>query len=200
MFYSDASQDQFVANMFGFKQNGFYLDIGSCGAYGANNSAYFETLNWKGICVEINEHWNSSYNSRSCFYVNKNALELDYLKLLQETSAPQSIDYLSMDIDTLSLECLSKLPHDEYRFKIITIEHDHYLYGDEYREKQRDFLTKLNYKLICSDVLVPPNLIQRENCSFEDWWIDEQHFDNALIEKINSFNLYPHGIIQKFIK
>jgi hypothetical protein len=81
-----------------------------------------------------------------------------------------------MDIDTLSFECLSKLPHEDYRFKVITIEHDYYLYGDKYRQKQRDLLAKFNYKLICSDVLVPPHFIQKENCAFEDWWVDYQSF------------------------
>ena len=42
MFNSDARQDEFIANLFNFKKEGAYVDIGSCGAVGSNNTYFFE--------------------------------------------------------------------------------------------------------------------------------------------------------------
>jgi hypothetical protein len=199
MFYSDARQDQFVANILGFKKNGVYIDIGSCHSIISNNTFFFDSLNWRGICIEINSEFNESYSSRNnCTFLNTDAVEVNYNKIFIDNNFPKSIDYLSLDIDTLSLHVLSKLPLDEWRFKVITIEHDSYLYGDEYRKKQRDILESEGYFLVCSDVYVQQPGFDRPNSSFEDWWIDPKEFDSNLISKIKSEFSYPSEIISKF--
>lgn len=199
MFNSDAKQDQFVANILSFKRDGYYLDIGSCHSIMSNNTCYFQNLNWSGICVEIESSYNNSYsNRRGCHYHNDDAIKLDYRSLFVKYNFPQTIDYLSLDIDTLSLDVLNKLPLDEYRFRVITIEHDSYLYGDIYKKPQREILVKNGYLLICADVFVQQSGFNRENCSFEDWWIDPSQFSPTLIDKIKSSGLYPSQIIEKF--
>jgi hypothetical protein len=199
MFNSDAKQDQFVANLLNFKRNGYYLDIGSHHSTRSNNTFYFQNLDWIGICVEIESSYNSSYSNRkNCYYHNEDATKIDYLSLLRNYNFPNSIDYLSLDIDTLSLNVLSILPLNEFRFKVITIEHDSYLYGDVYKSKQREILEKNGYFLICSDVYVEQPGFNKENCSFEDWWIDPDKFDKELIDKVKSNSLYPSKIIKKF--
>ena len=40
--------------------------------------------------------------------------------------------------------------------------------------------------------------MNRPMCSFEDWWIDSKEFDDSLIQKIKSNELYPSDIINKF--
>jgi len=199
MFNSDAKQDQFVANILSFKRNGYYLDIGSCHSIMSNNTYYFQNLDWKGICVEIEGSYNNSYSNRiGCHYHNSDAIQLDYKSLFIEYNFPTIIDYLSLDIDTLSLDVLDKLPLSEYRFRVITIEHDSYLYGDIYKTPQREILEKNGYLLICSDVFVQQSGFNQANCPFEDWWIDPSQFDPSLIAKIKSNNLYPSQIIEKF--
>jgi len=199
MFQSDARQDQFVANMLQFKKDGYYVDIGGCHSTNSNNTFFFDSLGWKGICVEIESQYNESYNNRkNCIYLNEDATKLDFGIIFKENNFPSVIDYLSLDIDTLSLYVLSKLPLSEYKFRVITIEHDAYLHGDKYKKEQRSILEQFGYILICSNVYVQQPGFNGDNCSFEDWWIKSDEFDDELINKISSNNEYPSEIIKKF--
>lgn len=197
-FYSDAKQDQFVANILKFKKNGYCVDIGSCDSLISNNTYYFQGLDWTSISIEINESHNKSYSTRtSGVHLNKDALELNYKQIFEEYEFPNSIDYLSLDIDKLSLDVLRILPLNEYRFKVITIEHDGYLYGDTYREHQRNILNSHEYLLLCSNVYVEQPGFDT-GLAFEDWWIDPSEFDNDLIESIKCDSTLPSVIISKF--
>lgn len=198
-FNSDAKQDQFVANILEFKKNGYCVDIGSCHSVISNNTYYFQNLDWTCISVEIESGYNSSYSTRkSGVHLNENALNVNYKEVFEENEFPKSIDYLSLDIDTLSLDVLKILPFDEYRFKVITIEHDGYLYGDEYRKAQREILTENGYLLLCSNVYVEQPGYEGKEYPFEDWWIDPTEFNPDLIEKIKCDSTLPSVIISKF--
>lgn len=198
MFFSDARQDEFVARIFSFKRDGFFVDIGSCNAVGSNNTFFFEGLGWNGLCVELNSGYNSSYAVRRCTYMNDNALNLNYLDIFNNLNFPKSIDYLSMDIDELSYEALTKLPHKEYKFKVITIEHDAYRLGDSFKEKQRQFLSNLGYELIAGNIYVEQSGYAK-NSPFEDWWVYPKEFNIELLNKIKSQNIYPSQVISKFL-
>lgn len=197
-YYSDDKQDEFVANLLKFKRNGYYLDIGSCASVGSNNTYFFESLDWKGICIEKNPIFNDSYKTRTCKYLNQDALTIDYEKVFAEANFPPSIDYLSLDIDENSTEVLKKLPLDEYRYKVITIEHDSHVHGDLYKGEQRRILTLSNYHLLCGDVLNISGRNIGQECAWEDWWIDPRYFENNEIEKLQSYKLDAAQIIQKF--
>lgn len=198
-FYSDAKQDEFAANILNFKKNGYCVDIGSCHSIKSNNTYAFQELEWTSISVEIQSMYNETYSSRkNGVHLNENALEVDYKKEFEECEFPKSIDYLSLDVDALSLDVLKLLPLDEYRFKVITIEHDGYLYGDEYRELQRDILNSHGYLLLCSNVYVEQHGYEGRELPFEDWWIDPSEFDSNLIEKIKCDSTFPSVIISKF--
>jgi len=198
-FYSDAKQDQFAANILKFKRDGYCIDIGSCHSVISNNSYYFQGLDWTSISIEIERGYNESYSTRTNgVHLNKNALEVNYKETFEEYEFPKSIDYLSLDIDTLSLDVLKILPLDEYRFKVITIEHDAYVFGDEYRDPQRNILTSHGYLLVCSNVYVEQPGYEGKECPFEDWWIDPSEFDSDLIEKIKCDSTLPSVIISKF--
>ena len=198
-FYSDAKQDQFAANILKFKRDGYCVDIGSCHSVISNNSYYFQGLDWSSISIEIERGYNESYSTRTNgVHLNKNALEVNYKETFEEYEFPKSIDYLSLDIDTLSLDVLKILPLDEYRFKVITIEHDAYVFGDEYRDPQRNILTSHGYLLVCSNVYVEQPGYEGKECPFEDWWIDPSEFDSDLIEKIKCDSTLPSVIISKF--
>lgn len=199
MFYSDAKQDQFAANILEFKQGGYYVDIGSCHSILSNNTYFFQNLNWTGICVEIESSYNQSYSTReNCLYLNEDATKLDYKNLFDSNNFPSVIDYLSLDIDTLSLTVLKKLPFSEYKFRVITIEHDTYLYGDKYQKEQRDILKSNGYRLLCSNVFVQQPGFDRPKCAFEDWWVYPEEFDSNLLDKIECDSEYPSNIIAKF--
>lgn len=198
-FYASAKQDQFAANILDFKRDGYCVDIGSCYSIIANNTYFFQSLGWTSITIEIDEIYNDSYKSRERgVHLNKNALEVNYKETFEEYEFPKSIDYLSLDIDALSLDVLKILPLDEYRFKVITIEHDAYVHGDTYREQQRNLLNSYGYFLLCSNVYVEQSGYEGQECPFEDWWIDPSEFSNDLIEKIKCDSTLPSVIISKF--
>lgn len=202
-FNSDAKQDQFAANILKFKKNGYSVDIGSCHSVISNNTYYFQSLDWTSISVEIEQRYNESYSTRkNGIHLNENALKVNYKEVFKEYEFPKKIDYLSLDVDTVSLDVLKILPLDEYKFKVITIEHDAYLYEDKYREQQRSLLISRGYFLLCSDVWVEQpghaGYISGTGCPFEDWWVDPSEFDTDLIKKLTCNNTLPSIIISKF--
>jgi len=199
-FFSDAKQDEFVANILNFKKNGYCVDIGSCHSVYSNNTFAFQELDWESLSVEIESSYNDSYSSTRKLgtHLNENALKVNYSEVLKENEFPKNIDYMSIDIDTLSIEVLKLIPFSEYTFKVITIEHDGYLYGDKYREPQRKFLEENGYFLLCSNVYVEQSGYYGKECPFEDWWIRPEEFDTELIEKIKCDSLLPSQIIEKF--
>lgn len=199
-FCSDAKQDEFVANILNFKKDGYCVDIGSCHSVYSNNTFAFQELGWTSLSVEIESSYNDSYPStrKLGVHLNENALNVKYKEVFEENEFPKNIDYISIDVDTLSLDVLKLIPFDEYTFKVITIEHDGYLYGDKYRKPQRKFLEKKGYLLLCSDVYVEQDGYYGKECPFEDWWINPNDFSTELIEQIKSDNLLPSLIIEKF--
>lgn len=197
-FYSDDRQDEFTANLLKFKKDGYYLDIGSCASVGSNNTYFFESLNWQGICIEINSQFNESYKTRTCKYYNVDALEVDYEKLFIENSFPLSIDFLSLDIDEQSTKCLNVLPLDKYRFKVITVEHDSHVYGDMYKVPQREILKAHGYFLLAEEVLNQSGRNIGESHGYEDWWVYPDYFEKEELERLYSYRLDATQIIQKF--
>jgi hypothetical protein len=68
------------------------------------------------------------------------------------------------------------MPFNKYQFAVITYEHDYYIdISKSYRNKSREYLNSLGYKLIV------PNISPDENSPFEDWWI---HPDLISAERI----------------
>lgn len=197
-FYSDAKQDQFVANILKYKNDGYSLDIGSCHSVISNNSYYFQNYNWTSITVEIENQYNQSYSSRkNGVHLNDDALSINYKKYFEKYKFPKSIDYLSLDVDTLSLDVVKILPLHEYTFKVITIEHDGYLYGDKYREPQRSILSSRGYSLLCSNVLVEQAGYEGKQFPFEDWWVYPENFEDELLNELKCDMQFPSTIISK---
>lgn len=191
-FYSQANQDEFVFNILNKQTDGIFLDIGSNDPFYWNNTYFLEKLGWRGICIDINHY---DYSSRNCKFINKNALEIDYNELFKENNFPDVIDYLSIDIDSLSFNCLEKIPFLYYKFKVLTIEHDAYRCGNEQRKSQRDLLFRNGYYLICSDVTC---LSLNSDQYFEDWWVFESNIDKDLIEKVKCDKLRCDFIVKNF--
>lgn len=201
-FYSDAGQDQFVAHLLNFKKDGYCVDIGSCHSIISNNTFVFQELGWTSVSVEINSEYNDSYSARKKgTHYNEDALKVNYKEAFEENDFPSTIDYLSLDVDTASLSVLKILPFDEYRFRAITIEHDAYLYGDQYRAEQRKILEGHGYRLVCSNIIVPNPGHQGYDgispCPFEDWWVHPEEHGSEVLDKIQSDLAHPGSIIMK---
>ncbi|HEV3269684.1 MAG TPA: hypothetical protein VGZ69_03435 [Candidatus Rhabdochlamydia sp.] len=185
-YYSQAAQDRFVYmilyGLLGKQDQGYYLEIGAGDPINTNNSYFFEKeLNWSGISIDISkEHTKQWYASRSNLLLNEDATKSDYGTILQ--SFPKVIDYLSLDIDECYADVLKKIPFKDYTFKVITIEHDFYRYGDLYRKQERQILESFGYYLLCSDVSIT-------GFCFEDWWIHPSYFSSSELSAITSLDL-----------
>lgn len=198
MFHSDDRQDEFVANLLKFKRYGCYLDIGSGASIGSNNTYFFESLEWTGVCIEKDPKFTGSYiQRRGVTFINGDALELDYEYLFDMERYPETIDYLSIDIDHESVNVLKLLPFDNYRFRVITIEHDGHEYGDLYKKPQREFLLSKGYFLLCEDVLNQSGRNIGKEHDWEDWWVHPDFFEKSELERLYSYRLNTEQIIAK---
>ena len=168
-YYSQASQDKFIAHLFDFKKNGYFLDVGSDPP--ESNSTFLDTqLDWSGVCIDRNV---GDYSNRKhTLFLQADATTVNYADVFNRLNFPKVIDYLSLDVDDASNIVLPLLPLTDYTFSAITIETDAYV--DENRRKpfQRKFLTDAGFHLLCSDVWFTNPLSPAPNMYFEDWWIN----------------------------
>lgn len=191
-FYSQANQDEFVYNILNKQTNGIFVDIGSNDPIYWNNTYFLESIGWNGICIDTN-HYDYSHR-RSKFY-QTNALEINYRELFKNHKFPAMIDYLSIDIDEYCADCLEKIPLDIYRFKVITIEHDSYRFGDSLKLKEHKLLFEKGYDLMCANITCLP--LQSDQY-FEDWWVDPNYIDLMKFNNIRCEKELCTNIIKKF--
>lgn len=147
---SQIGQDRFVQDVLKHKQNGTFVDIG-CGDHEHFSNTYVleKYLNWSGIAIdiELNKNEWSEHRPKTKVY-EVDALVLDYKSLFERNKLPQTIDYLSLDLEPphLTLECLKKIPFYKYTFNVITFEIDKYRCNSY--EFSRPYFKDLGYILI----------------------------------------------------
>ena len=142
--YSQCFQDLFVLKCLSGKRKGTYLEIGGGRPYDGNNTALLEELGWDGISIDLHQpyvdEWNESIRSNSI--IRTDATQINYKQFLKENNFSDVIDYLQIDIDPCaqSYDVLTKIPFEDYKFGVITFEHDHYL---DPTRKIRSNITKI---------------------------------------------------------
>lgn len=179
---SQAGQESFVLNVLKEKKNGWYVEIGSGYPIVNNNTYLLETeYGWNGVGIDWDSNCVIEYNNmRKNKCIQTDATQFNYLKYFEENNFPKQIDYLQVDVEPAqqTLLALKRLPLDQYRFSVITYEHD--LYADtaneEIKEESKSILSSLGYKLIAENVDdgTPSRM-------FEDWWIDVNMIGDVLI-------------------
>jgi len=174
--YSQAYQDLFVLSATDGKRNGKYLEIGAGDPHFGNNTYLLEKkYGWQGLSIEINSNLVSKFQSnRSNKIIQGDATKLNYRAILDELNIGADFDYLQLDCEppAKTFETLLSIPFDKYRFSIITYEHDYYLdMTRSYRQKSRNYLQSLGYKLLIGNVSMD------ESTPFEDWWIHPDLID-----------------------
>lgn len=179
--FSRSEQENFVINIFQKKKNGYYVELGANHPIEGNNTYILETVfDWKGVSFEILERHQSLHKEvRSNPCLLQDARTFDYKKYFEENNFPKQIDYLQIDIDedwdrrgrmtgdqSSSLHGLIQLPLNEYRFSIITYEHEalNDFKRNSDRDAQREILSSYGYVLLVRDW-------------HEDWWVDPNVFD-----------------------
>jgi len=194
--FSQAGQESMAAYFSDYSNFGCYLEVGSGHPKQINNTYLLEThYQWKGLGVELNPELVSNYRElRKNPVVLADATNLNYLELLRNHDFPNRIDFLQIDIDpsSQSLAALKALPLDEYRFSVITFEHDLYKNSsnESIADESREILQKEGYCLIFKNV-------KFLNGAFEDWYVDPavvsakkiKDFKNNNIEYWKNFRL-----------
>ena len=191
--YSQVYQDMFVLSALNGKTNGTFLEIGGADPYMGNNTALLEKVfDWKGVSIEYDAEFIENYRQhRTANLIHGDALSIDYKKLLQENFHGNVIDYLQLDIEPArnTYECMLKMPFDDYKFSVITYEHDYYVdVTKSYREKSRQFLTSKGYVLVVNDI--SPDGYS----NFEDWWVHPDSVSDTVIKKMKSIKHETHNI------
>jgi hypothetical protein len=181
--YSQSYQDMFVLAALNGKKNGVYLEIGSAEPFKNNNTALLETkFDWTGASFEIVYRLYDYFREeRSNPVYNADATQVNWREFLSSNNFPRVIDYLQVDCDppSVSFQILQNIPFDEYKFAVITFEHDYYA-DPSVKEQSRKLLLSKGYELIGSDIAY--NKIH----SFEDWWVHRDLVDNDRRIKLQS--------------
>lgn len=111
-FFGQYKQDAFIAQLFNYKNNGFFVDIGASDGIEYSNSYYFEKkLNWHGICIEPRRSaYNKMISNRHCICINaciaKNEVDRDFC----EVEGPS--ETLSGLIDSYSSSHLKRIENE----------------------------------------------------------------------------------------
>jgi hypothetical protein len=166
--HSSEGQDEFVVNVLKERTGGIFVEVGSHHPSIASNTIALERdYGWSGLAIELDPIYSKMYTEeRSSTCVNANALTFDYLKYFKENNFPTQIDYLQIDIDDrprhANLKALISLPLEQYRFSVITFEHDcvRDFTLKDMRDAQRLILGSYGYDLV-------------RRIKTEDWWIDK---------------------------
>lgn len=163
-----SKQDLWVLKTLNNQKNGIFIDIGCATPFYLSNTASLEKYyNWTGLAFDINfsnsdyvnsdlnEYRGTEYNDWNLSRTNTktyegDALTFDYLKIFKENNIPPIIDYLSIDLEPpeVTLEAFKKLPHDQYKFKTITFEHDSYRRSNDWLTQTRNIITSYGYVLV----------------------------------------------------
>jgi len=189
-YYSQCAQDAFVDKILNYQTTGFFIDIGANHPIEKNNSYFFESVGWNGLCFDQHEIAKFSEIRKSKLILG-DARCHDYNKLFAEENVPSIIDYLSIDVDEYTLTVLEKIPFQSYRYKVITIEHDWYRFGDSLRIEQRRILNESGYYLLCADV------DGDNNTFFEDWWINPEFVNIETVHYLQCEKKHYNDIVNK---
>jgi len=173
----NSQQEQFVLSILDEKRNGFYVELGAFHSIDGSNTYHLERdYDWNGVSFELLEKRRSEFLSNRKNPCMGDALKFNYIDYFRQNNFPDRIDYLQVDIDEgydfdgrptgspySSLWGLISLPLTQYRFSVITFEHDANMYfrNIAIRDTQREILDSLGYTLVVRKI-------------HEDWWVDPQ--------------------------
>jgi len=188
MFNGQSGQDHFILSVLNNKTNGYFLEIGTNDPVKINNSYILEYMyGWNGLMVEYEDQWEPLYKSqRKSHYVIQDARTVDYAGLFKKYNFPKSMDYLQVDLEVSNgstietLEVLDKTLFPDYKFSVVTFEHDIYS-GDHYntRVKSREIFERNGYVRVFGDV-------QNGGNAYEDWYVYPSQVDMNYINTIKS--------------
>jgi len=150
-YYSQLGQDAIVDKILQGKINGTFVDVGASFFDDMNNTYYFELHKaWRGLAVEIDGRYNDGWSNRpNSYYINEDALKVDYKTEFEKLNLPSTIDYLSVDLEPpdVTYQAFCKIMETGYTFNVITFEVDYYR-DTSTRDPARKMVEEMGYTLI----------------------------------------------------
>jgi len=193
---SQANQESFVINVLNYKKNGFYVELGAGWPEYNSNTYLLETkFNWTGVSFEndVGRYHNFILERKNqCLCVD--ARNFDYQKYFITHNFPQQIDYLQMDIHPAcdTLKALKNIPLNNYRFSVITYEHNGYI--DDFhmgiKMESQDIFKSLGYALVV-------NNLTYNGKAYEDWWVDPSVIDYSRYKDFISSDIDCNILLNK---
>lgn len=177
--HSQAGQDVFV-NYVLQKDNGTFLDVESGHPMKMSNTYELETKKgWRGLLIDGNKEFRDiTQKERKSPFICADPRMIDWKTTLNEHFPGNfKMDYLSFDLGDKLLAVFPKIPLETVRFRVLTIEHEAYRFGDFARGPIRQRLRGLGYDLICSNV-------KNDGFPFEDWWVDPREVNMERVERL----------------
>ena len=185
-YYGSCGQDQFALGILKNKKNGVFLELGASHGRNHNNTYTLETFfDWKGLMIEMNPKYIDTYKEyrKNSHYIINQAINIDYIKALEELNFPQDIDFLQIDLEPRNGSTTDIIKHfhntgvfDKYKFATVCFETDIYDVNNfnlfNVAEISREIFNKHGYVRVFTNV-----------SNFEDWYC---HPDLVDIDYINS--------------
>ena len=156
---SQVAQDLFAMSHAKHKT---YVEIGANHPINLSNTYELEQQGWAGLSYDISPDFEEIWQmTRKNPLVVIDAAKVEWAEL---TKTNPEMDYMSFDVDENARRVFDAFPWDMIRFRAMTIEHDRYRFGDEFRNHQRQVFSALGYTLEYPDV-------KCNGLEFEDWWV-----------------------------
>lgn len=198
-FNGQAEQDKFIVNILNNKKNGYFIEIGSNHPVNINNTYLLEKYyDWKGIMIEYSNKWLNEYKilRQNSIHIINDATKINYHDLFKKNNVPVNIDYLQIDLEPTNgstLKTLEKINNevmDNYKFAIITFEHDcrkdlyHLDIVRKTRIESRKILNKRGYFCVFEDIY---NF--HPDYTYEDWYVHPDLVDMDYVKQLKEKNL-----------
>jgi hypothetical protein len=176
--HSQAGQDRFVYALSEGRSQGTFLDVGCSDPMKLSNTYALEQLGWTGVLIDCAPELAPRIaEKRQSPFVCGKAENIVWPTVLKRL--PSIVDYLSFDVDGSAVAVFQAFPWSRVRFRILTVEHDAYRFGDAPRRVMRAGLAAQGYDLLCPDVM-------NDGCAFEDWWVDPLLVDTAIAARFRT--------------
>jgi hypothetical protein len=173
-FNGQAAQDLFVLSVLNEKRNGTFVEIGAHHPIWISNTVKLEKIyKWTGLMVEYDPSYLPLYKKErpNSTHLIQDATTVDFKSVLSQMKMPKNIDYLQIDLEVTNnstfktLANLEKQVMNDYKFAVVTFEHDFYCSNRfETRKKSRELFDRNGYFRVFSDV-------SNEGNVYEDWYV-----------------------------
>ena len=196
-------QDCFVDKILDM-DGGFFLDIGAgishqsvdnVPIYSMSNTYWLEDQrNWTGIGIDYDETYiNTAKQVRPCKLLCVDLMENNINEILEQNNCPETVDYLSFDVDDAQSKVFSELDFSKYRFRVVTYEHNLFRGNTEEHEMSRATFEALGYKLLFGNVgyMIENGLAKQR--PVEDWYVNAEIFQKY--KHLAESDLYPTDAI-----